>query len=73
MGWASEELSRIDLGDHRLNARSVDPAKKFSDKPTASISATCGDWAETVAAYRFLAQDGIEWRDILGLFADPHA
>ncbi len=68
MGWASEELSRIDLGDQRLNERSVKLLRRLSAKPTASIPAACRGWAETVAAYRFLAQDEIEWSDIL----QPH-
>jgi hypothetical protein len=68
MGWASEELSRIDLGDQRLNGRSVKLLERLSEKPTASIPAACRGWAETVAAYRFLAQEEIEWRDIL----QPH-
>jgi len=68
MGWASEELSRIDLGDQRLNERSVKLLKRLSEKPTASIPAACRGWAETVAAYRFFAQEAIEWSDIL----QPH-
>lgn len=68
MGWAAEELSRIDLGDRRLNERSVKLLRRLSAKPSASIPAACRGWAETVAAYRFLAQDDLEWRDIL----QPH-
>ncbi len=68
MGWAKEELSRIDLGDQRLNARSIKLLQQFSAKPTASIPTACGGWAETIAAYRFFAQEKIDWRDIL----QPH-
>ncbi len=68
MGWAAAELSGIDLGDQRLNERSVKLLGRLSAKPTASIPAACRGWAETVAAYRFLAQDEIEWSDIL----QPH-
>jgi hypothetical protein len=68
MGWVSEELSRIDLGDQRLNKRSVKLLRRLSANPTASIPAACRGWAETMAAYRFLAQDEIEWHDIL----QPH-
>ena len=68
MEWAKEELSRIDLGDQRLNARSIKLLQQFAAKPTVSIPAACGGWAETIAAYRFFAQEAIEWRDIL----QPH-
>lgn len=68
MSWAAEELARIDLGDQRLNARSVQLLKCLSEKPTASIPVACRGWAETVAAYRFLAHEEISWRDIL----QPH-
>ncbi|CAP63957.1 transposase [Cupriavidus taiwanensis] len=40
----------------------------IAEKPTASIPSACGGWAETAAAYRFLAQDELDWRDILA----PH-
>jgi len=40
----------------------------FSEKPTMSIPGACNGWAETQAAYRFLAHEEIEWTDILA----PH-
>lgn len=36
--------------------------------PTASILGACGGWAETQAAYRFLAQEDVAWEDI----PEPH-
>ena len=66
--WAAQELSGIDLGDARLNKRSVILLDRLADKPTASIPTACNGWAETQAAYRFLAQEGIGWEDILA----PH-
>ena len=68
MGWVSEELSGIELGDQRLNARSIKLLRRLSEKPSASIPAACGGWAETVAAYRFLSQEELEWQAIL----QPH-
>jgi Transposase Tn5 dimerisation domain/Transposase DNA-binding len=68
VGWAKDELLGIDLGDQRLNNRSVKLLERFSEKPSASIPGACGGWSETVAAYRFLAQGDIDWRDIL----QPH-
>jgi len=65
MSWAAEEFRSIDLGDKRLNKRAFLLAEQLAAKPTASIPAACGGWAETQAAYRFLAQDEVEWSDIL--------
>ncbi|ODV43073.1 hypothetical protein AWV79_20585 [Cupriavidus sp. UYMMa02A] len=66
--WAAAEFKDIDLGDERLNKRAVLLAERLAEKPTASIPSACGGWAETAAAYRFLAQDELDWRDILA----PH-
>ncbi len=68
MSWAAEEFKGIDLGDKRLNKRAYLLAEQLAAKPTASIPAACGGWAETQAAYRFMAQDKVEWTDILA----PH-
>jgi Transposase Tn5 dimerisation domain/Transposase DNA-binding len=68
MGWATEEFKHIDLGDRRLDKRAVLLAEQLAAKPAASIPQACGGWAETQAAYRFLAQDGIDWEGILA----PH-
>lgn len=65
MAWAEEEFSGIDLGDKRLNKRAVQLAEQLAANPTASIPQACGGWAETQAAYRFTANDGIGWEDIL--------
>ena len=66
--WAEKELAGIDLGDARLNKRSVTLLDRLADKPTASIPHACNGWAETQAASRFLAQEDIGWEDILA----PH-
>jgi hypothetical protein len=70
MSWAVEEFKDIDLGDKRLNKRTVRLVERFAANPLASIPQACGGWAETQAAYRFLAQDGIEWE---GIFASHWA
>ena len=64
-GWAAEEFKTIDLGDKRPDKRAVLLAERLAEKPTASIPGTCSGWAETQAAYRFLAQYGVAWQDIL--------
>jgi hypothetical protein len=66
--WAEKELAGIDLGDARLNKRSVTLLDRLADKSPASIPHACNGWAETQAAYRFLAQEDIGWEDILA----PH-
>jgi hypothetical protein len=62
------EFKGIDLGDKRLNRRAVLLAEQLSGNPTASIPQACGGWAETAAAYRFFAQDRLEWTDVM----EPH-
>jgi len=65
MNWSEKEFKTIDLGDKRLNKRAFLLAERLSAKPGSSIPAACGGWAETQAAYRFFAQDEVEWSDIL--------
>jgi hypothetical protein len=66
--WIADEFSGMELGDERLNKRARMLMERFSAKPTASIPMACNGWAETLAAYRFLANDEVEWADILA----PH-
>ena len=65
MSWAAEEFKAIDLGDRRLDKRTVLLAERMAANPMASIPQACGGWAETQAAYRFFAQDDIKWEAIL--------
>ena len=66
--WISEELAAIDLGDKRLNDRSVKLLSALAENPQASIPAVCGGWAETQAAYRFFDQSQVDEEAILA----PH-
>jgi IS4 transposase len=68
MSWAADEFHALDLGDRRLNRRTVLLAERLAAQPMASIPAACGGWAETQAAYRLLGNDDIGWEDLL----DPH-
>lgn len=68
VSWAAREFEEIDLGDERLNKRTVLLAECMAANPLASIPQACGSWAQTQAAYRYLAQDEISWSDIL----EPH-
>ena len=65
---AEEELKTVDLGDKRLNNCPFLLAERLSESPSRSIPAACSGWTETQGAYRFLAQDGIGWEDVLA----PH-
>jgi hypothetical protein len=68
-GWGAKEFSGLDLGDERLNKRAIKLVEQFADKPTASIPAAAGGWADTIAAYRFLGNENADWESILA----PHA
>ncbi|MCR4466173.1 hypothetical protein NQV17_07815 [Burkholderia sp. SCN-KJ] len=59
------EFKGMDLGDKRLNRRAVLLAEQLSGNPTAIIPLACDGWAETAAAYRFFAQDKLEWSDVM--------
>lgn len=68
MGWADEEFLGIDLGDKRRDSRAIRLVERLAERPTASIPGACNGWAETQAAYRFLAGEEYDWLDIL----EPH-
>lgn len=42
--------------------------ERIAADPTASIPEACDGWGETIAAYRFLGNESIDWRDIMA----PH-
>lgn len=65
MNWAATEFEFLDLSDARLNRRAIHLIDDFSSKPTASIPHACGDWADTQAAYRFFANDKVDWVALL--------
>ena len=68
MSWAATEFESLDLGDPRRNRRAIRLVEKLSAKPTASIPGACGDWADTIGAYRFSSNEEVEWPAILA----PH-
>jgi len=68
MGWASDELDTINLGDARLNRRAATLAETFADSPTASVTGACHDTAEVRAAYRFFDHEDVGFWDVLA----PH-
>ena len=46
----ADELEGIDLGDKRLNKRSVRVIEALAANPEASINASCEGWTETLFA-----------------------
>ena len=52
--WTETEFGQLDLGDARLNKRAPPKA--------------CQGWGETMAAYRFFDNDGVDWQAIMA----PH-
>ena len=55
----------VDLGDERLNKRAVKLLGQLGEKPSLSIPAACGGWAETQAAYRFFGNEKVGWEGVL--------
>jgi hypothetical protein len=66
--WVDEEFETLDLGDPRRDRRAKELVKRFASRPTASIPGACEGWAETMAAYRLLGTERIDWRDMM----QPH-
>lgn len=66
--WVMEELKTADLQDKRLNKRLAVILNAFAERPTASIPASCGGYAETAAAYRFFDNDNVTFESVL----EPH-
>lgn len=62
------ELAGIDLGDKRLNRRSERIIEALAADPQASVNAACDGWSDTLAAYRFFDNKGVEPNQIL----QPH-
>ena len=68
MSWAATEFESIDLGDPRRNRRVIRLIEHLSAKAKASVPQVCGDWADTMAAYRFFGNEEVHWERILA----PH-
>jgi len=68
MSALAEELAGIDLGDRRLNRRAEVLLEQLGNKPTVSIPAACGGWAETRAAYRLFDHAEVNAEKVLA----PH-
>jgi len=63
--WVSEEMRDVRLGDKRLNERLGEILSQLAARPTASIPAACGGYAELAAAYRFFDHDKVGFESTL--------
>ncbi len=66
--WVSEEIGSVDLKDKRLNKRLMAVLSQLGGRPTDSISAACGGYAEMAAAYRLFDNDKVRFDKVL----QPH-
>lgn len=64
----AEELRGIDLGDKRLNDRSVRVIEALAANPEASVNGACDAWGDTLAAYRLFNNSAVTPEKIL----QPH-
>src|SRR5687767_5242515 len=67
-GRLSRELADAELGDPRRSRRLVQVAGRMAQAPECSLSAACGGWNESVAAYRLLSAPQVTPEKILA----PH-
>jgi hypothetical protein len=63
--WIEKELRGCDFGDKRLAKRFHSLLGQLSRRVGGSIPWACEDWANTKAAYRFLANDRVDESEIL--------
>jgi hypothetical protein len=61
----AQELAGIELGDQRLNSRSVRVLEAVAANPQASINAACAGWNDTLAAYRLFDNAAVSPEEIL--------
>lgn len=61
----ADELQGIDLGDQRLNKRSVKVIQSLAADPQASVNAAVSGWGDTQAAYRFFNNPQVTPEQIL--------
>lgn len=66
--WIVEETKEADLPDKRLNDRLKVILDQLAGKPTASIPAACGGYAEMMGAYRFFNNQKVDFKNVL----QPH-
>src|ERR1017187_6457116 len=50
--WVTQEFTRADLRDKRLDRRLLKTAEQLAKAPSSPINESCGRWPGTQAAYR---------------------
>lgn len=63
--WVERETAASSMQDVRHKSRLKKLLQRLSDKPTQSIPASCQQWSDTLAAYRFLDNPRVDHRRIL--------
>src|SRR2546430_10536508 len=63
--WAVETFGTAELGDLRRTDRLVKMATAIAENPSASLPESMRNWAETLAAYRFLDNPEISHEQIM--------
>lgn len=63
--WVINEMKDVDLKDKRLNKRLAEVLSQLGGRPTASIPAACGGYAELAAAYRLFDNDNVCFDNVL--------
>jgi hypothetical protein len=65
MGWSSQELAGIELGDVRLDLRMMEMVERLAEQLEKSLPEAFGSWAEVKAAYRLWENGRVCWQAIL--------
>jgi hypothetical protein len=63
--WAVETFSTAELGDLRRTDRLVKMATAIAENPSVSLPESMRNWAETLAAYRFLDNEVVTHEQIM--------
>jgi hypothetical protein len=63
--WAVEEMKQAELKDKRLERRVTKVLSALGERPTFSIPAACGGYAETAAAYRLFDNPKVTFEKVL--------
>ena len=68
--WASQIAAHASLPDERLNTRLANIIITFAAKPLDNIPQACGDAGQAKATYRFIANERMDFDDLLQPIVD---
>ena len=63
--WAVKTFGTTELGDLRRTDRLVKMATAIAENPSASLPESMRNWADTLAAYRFLDNEAMTHEQIM--------